>query len=119
MNSLTIMAAQTRPKGTHWTVDEAWKTGVRADMAKAGISSAELARRIGCSPSALTVLWRPATKESRLVPAIHRELGRGAPMPVPSTTDETLRKINRQWPALSKEGRALVEQLVEQLAVKR
>ena len=42
MNSLTIMAAQTRPKGTHWTVDEAWKTGVRADMAKAGISSAEL-----------------------------------------------------------------------------
>jgi lambda repressor-like predicted transcriptional regulator len=119
MNSAAAMAPQTRPKGTHWTVDESWKAGVRADMAKAGISSAELARRIGCSPSALTVLWRPETKESRLVPAIHRVLGRSQPQPVTAAVDDVLRKINRQWPQLTAEGRALVEQLVEQLSAKR
>lgn len=110
------MAAQRRPKGPHWTVDDAWKRGVRADMERAGISSAELARRIGCSPSALTVLWRPETRESRLVPAIHRELGRSAPQPVATSTDEVLRRINRHWASLTAEQRELVDQLVDQLA---
>lgn len=84
-------------------------------MKAAGISPAEMARRIGCSPSALTVLFRPATRESRLVPGIHRELGRPAPSTVTST-DEILRRINARWPSLSREQRALVDHLVEQLA---
>lgn len=84
-------------------------------MRKAGISSSEMARRIGCTPSALTVLWRAETRESRLVPLIHRELGRPAPTTV-TATDEILRRINSRWPSLNKEQRALVDALVEQLA---
>jgi hypothetical protein len=89
-------------------------------MARDGISLAELARKIGCGASALTVLFRTQTKQSRLVPAIHKELGRPPPSPVtaPSTitaSDEVLRKINRYWPLLSKEQRDLVNRIVEQL----
>lgn len=84
-------------------------------MAKAGISPAEMARRIGVSDSALTVLWRPTTKQSRLVPLIHRELGRPAPSTI-TATDEILRRINNRWSSLTKEQRAIVDALVEQLA---
>lgn len=112
------MSRQTRPSGPSWPVDEAWKQGVRADMRKAGIGPSELARRIGCSPSALTVLWRPGTKESRLVPLIHRELGKPAPSTVTSQ-DEILRRINSRWSSLTKEQRALVDGLVEQLVSSR
>lgn len=98
-----------------WPVDQAWKTTVLADMRRLGISQAEMARRIGCKQSALTVLFRPETKQSRLVPLIHRELDRPAPSTV-TAPDEVLRRINRQWPALSKEARALIADLVTQLA---
>lgn len=84
-------------------------------MKKAGISQAEMARRIHCKDSALTVLFRPSTKQSRLVPAIHRELGRPAPSTV-TAHDEVLRRINTRWPSLSPEQRALVNALVEQLS---
>ncbi|MCA1833070.1 MAG: hypothetical protein LC750_10175 [Actinobacteria bacterium] len=87
-------------------------------MAKAGISPAEMARRIGCTPGALTVLWRTETRESRLVPGIHRELGRPAPSTV-SSADEVLRRINARWSLLSPEQRVLVDDLVEQLAGNR
>lgn len=87
-------------------------------MKKAGISPAEMARRIKCTPGALTVLWRPETRESRLVPLIHRELGRPAPSTV-TATDEILRRINARWSSLTEEQRAIVDALVEQLAGNR
>lgn len=114
MTSTHLMTRQTRPRGPSWPVDAEWKKGVRADLAKAGISPSELARRIGCTPGALTVLWRAETGESRLVPLIHRELGRPAPTTVTSH-DEILRRINSRWGSLTKEQRALVDGLVEQL----
>jgi AraC-like DNA-binding protein len=108
------MKRQTRPSGPSWPVDEAWKRQVKLDMRLADISLAEMARRIKCSPSALTVLFREETKESRLVSGIHRELGRPAPA-MQTNTDETLRRINMRWASLTKEQRALIDHLVEQL----
>lgn len=87
-------------------------------MKEAGISQAEMARRIPCKPSALSKLWLPQTRMSRLVPAIHRELGRPAPA-MAITADEILRRINARWPSLSKEARILVDQLVDQLIAGR
>ena len=98
-----------------WPVDDVWKATVRADMQRTGVSQAEMARRIGCKQSALTVLFRPETKQSRLVPLIHRELGRPAPSTV-AAPDEVLRRINRLWSSLSKEARVLIDNLVVQLA---
>ncbi len=114
LESRPSMPPQTRPSGPPWPVDEAWKRGVRAEMQRAGITRAELARRIGCKGSALTVLFRPETKASRLVPLIHRELGRPPPSTV-TASDEILRRINSRWPSLSTEQRALVDSLVDQL----
>jgi len=118
VHSSQPMPRQSRPSGPSWPVDDAWKRGVQADMRKEGISSAEMSRRIGCTPGALTVLWRPETRESRLVPAIHRELGRPPPA-MAITADEILRRINARWPSLSKEQRTLVDQLVDQLIASR
>lgn len=118
LNYPAQMPRQSRPSGPPYPVDEAWKRGVQADMKRAGISSAEMARRIKCSPGALTVLWRPRTRVSRLVPAIHRELGRPAPTTVTSH-DEILRRINARWASLTEEQRAIVDALVEQLVGNR
>jgi hypothetical protein len=109
------MAPQSRPSGQSWPVDAAWKRDTKRDMKAAGISPAEMARRLGCDPSAMTVLFRAETKQSRLVPGIHRELGRPPPSTV-TTSDEVLRRINNRWPSLTAEQRALVDSLVEQLA---
>ena len=84
-------------------------------MDKAGITPAEMARRIGCQGSALTVLFRPETKQSRLVPLIHRELGRPPPSTV-TASDEVLRRINARWPSLSTEQRSIIDALVDQLS---
>lgn len=114
LTSWPDMARQTRPSGPSWPVDDAWKRGVLAEMAEAGISRSEMARRVGCKPSALTVLFGPETIQSRLVPAIHRELSRPAPSIV-TASDEVLRRINRKWPSLSKEQRTLIDQMIDQL----
>ena len=118
MGSAGKMPRQTRPAGPGWPVDEEWKLGIRRDMKLAGISQAEMARQIHCSDSALSKLWLPTTRESRLVGPIHRVLGR----PPPSTltdTDDALRRINARWTRLSKAQRELVESLVEQLILQK
>lgn len=108
------MPPQTRPSGTAWPVDDAWRHKVKAEMKRAGIGMAEMARRIGCDPSALTVAFRSGTKTSRLREAIHRELG-WLPPSMETSNDEILRRINHRWPSLTEEQRALVDKLVEQL----
>lgn len=108
------MPPQSRPSGPYWPVDAGWKRSVRAEMKRLGISNAEMARRIGCQGSALTVIFRPETRQSRLVPLIHRELGRPPPSAV-TASDEVLRRINNRWPDLTVEQRALVDSLVDQL----
>lgn len=108
------MTRQTRTRGQNWPVDKEWKRRVLLAMDEQGISRTEMARRTGCTPGAITVLFRPVTGESKLVPAIHRELG----WPPPTTTtasDEVLRRINAKWATLSKEQRDLVDNLVDQL----
>lgn len=117
MRSALEMAKQRRPRGQGWPVDKEWKRRVLLAMAEQGIGRTELARRISCTPGAITVLFREITGYSKLVPAIHRELG----WPPPSITtapDELLRRINSRWPSLSTEQRALVDSLVAELAGK-
>lgn len=102
------------PTGPYWPVDDRWKRDVKAEMKRAGISLSELSRRVGCNPSSLTVLFRPGTRQSRLVPAIHRELGR-LPPSIVTTSDELLRRISNRWAALTREQRALIDTMIDQL----
>lgn len=75
-----------------------------------------MSRRIGCGASALTVLFREATKVSRLVVPIHEALGKAPPLMMSGFDDELLRVLCR-WPSLTGAQRATIATLVGQLAV--
>jgi lambda repressor-like predicted transcriptional regulator len=96
------MPRQRRPTGPAWTVDDTWKDDVRVAMRKKGISRADLARQLGVSPSAITVLFRPETKQTRLKPGIHRILGFVAPESSPAIArDELYVRMMSVWSHLS------------------
>jgi hypothetical protein len=96
-----------------WTVDKAWdkawKDDVRAWMKRQSISQADLARTLKVSPGSLTLLFKPDTKQSRLVPAIHRALG----LTTPTTTrvderDELRQRLEVIWRDLTQEQREIL-----------
>jgi hypothetical protein len=78
---MTAKPRQPRPRGAWWPVDDGWKRDTKAAMKTAGLSQSELARRIGCNRGGVSVLFKSATKMSRLVGAIHEALGRPPPRP--------------------------------------
>jgi transcriptional regulator with XRE-family HTH domain len=95
-----------------WTVDEAWRDDVRALMKRKGISQADIARAAGVKPSAITNLFKPETKQSRIVPAVHRVLG----LPPPNTTavserDEVRQRLDKIWRELTPAQRELLLEL--------
>jgi predicted transcriptional regulator len=113
------MVRQRRPAGPAWTVDDSWKRDVKTAMKKAGISQADLAAKIGVTPSAITVLFRPETKQTRLKPAIHKVLGMLPPTSGAAITrDDAMNRLLRVWPTLSEEQRELVLATSEALAAK-
>lgn len=65
---------QPRPSGPYFQIGNAWKADIRARLESRGMSQAELARRIGASPGSVVLIFKPATVQTRLVPAIHRAL---------------------------------------------
>jgi len=110
------MGRQRRPVGPMWTVDKAWKDDVRALMKRKEISQADLARTLGVSPASLTFLFKPDTKQSRLVPAIHKALG----LPTPTTTtvderDELRQRLEKIWRDLTPEQRDLLVSVAAQM----
>lgn len=69
------------PTGGAHRVDAAYKAKVVSRLKEKGWTQKRLAEEIGCDPSAITVLLKPATVQSRLVPAINDALGLGEPAP--------------------------------------
>lgn len=65
---------QKRPSGRHATVDDDWKDAVREALRRGGISRADLARQVGVTPSAITLLLKPGTSETRLAAKIAKAL---------------------------------------------
>jgi hypothetical protein len=103
------MPRQTRPRSNYVTVDEAWKSDIKALMAQRGISQAELARRIRCAPASITLLFKPATDQSRLVPAIHKVLGLDPPSGATiSQRDDAKRRLDSIWDSLSTADREVL-----------
>ena len=110
------MVRQSRPSGDQWPTAPRWKSEVRAAMKESGISNSEMGRRLGVSQPAISQMLGPNSRGSRLVPGVHRELG----WPPPSSAtapDELLRRINHQWPSLSRDQREAVLRLVDLLSV--
>ena len=119
------MVRQKRPTGPLWTVDDDWKKDVERRMEKQGISRADLARRIRelggqCTASAITILFRKSTKQSRLVPYVHRVLGMAettAPV-VAIAKDDAFRRLQRVWRDLTDQQREHLIATGELLAAK-
>jgi hypothetical protein len=61
------------------------------------------------------VLFKSATKMSRLVGAIHEALGRPPPTSL-SAFNEDLKGVNAVWPSLTKEQQRMLATLAEHLA---
>jgi hypothetical protein len=103
---------QRRPFADFWPVDEQWKRRLQCEMKRRALSRGALAGKIKCDPSAITVLFRSRTKQSRLVVAIHRELGWLPPMTVP-LGDSRLYRLIQSWPTLTVQQRDVLGQLAE------
>lgn len=103
------------------SVDEAWKRTVLERMAVKGISRSDLARLVGATPGAITVLFKPGTKQSRLVPRIHKVLDLAATQTsaIAVERDDVFRRLLRAWKDLSEDERQKLVEMSELLAVKR
>jgi hypothetical protein len=110
------MSTAKRQRAPYYQVDDAWKAAILALMEKAGINQAELARRIRCSPGALTLLFKPYTIQSGLVPRIHDVLGLEPPprSTVISELDDAKRRLDRIWAELSDKERQLLLSVASQ-----
>lgn len=81
------------------------------------ISRADLARRLKVSKSAITTLFSPETKQSRLVPAVHRILK--SPLPsVVGSESQTIDSITQNYELLSDENKQVISDLIRKLAGK-
>lgn len=88
---------------------------IKALLEKRGISQAELARRIGASPGSITLLFKPETVQSRLVPAVHKVLGLDPPSDATTIgeRDDAKRRLDRIWNDFSDEDRATLLAVAE------
>jgi lambda repressor-like predicted transcriptional regulator len=66
-------------KGSAYPIDKQWRDRVEARIAEMGISRSEFARRAKVSKASLSEALSPESKQSTLVPAIHKALGWGPP----------------------------------------
>lgn len=108
-----VVERQVHPRGDRITVDDGWRDDVRAELERRGWKQEDLAKQIPCSPATVTNLLKPesegGSKQSRYVRRIHQVFGWR------DTPDESLRFVNRRWPALSDEDRDTVRRLVDSL----
>src|SRR4051812_8915558 len=91
-----------------WPTPIEWKDAVSKRMEELGISRAELSRRCKVSDAAISILFKPDTETSRLVPAIHRALGWPPPAMLPVWLDAQRAHLEAVWPNLSDDDRRLL-----------
>jgi lambda repressor-like predicted transcriptional regulator len=88
-----------------WNTPPEWKRLVLSAMEQQGVTRAELSRRVGVSDSAITVLFRPTTAQSRLVPQIHEVLGMSPPVQSTGEADDDMAELVKLWKDLDKAER--------------
>lgn len=69
-------------KGSAYAIDAEWRARVEARLVEMSISRAELARRAKCSRASITELLDKDSKQSTLVPDVHRALEWPPPAPL-------------------------------------
>lgn len=102
-----------------WLASPDWKRDVLAAMEAQGISRAELSRRVKVSDAAITILFKPTTRQSRLVPAVNRVLGLTAPKQNSGEIDELRAELDTHWQEIDDEARSTLLHMARQLARNR
>jgi transcriptional regulator with XRE-family HTH domain len=86
---------RTHPEGLRDTATNEWKAMVRRELESRGMTQAELAKRLGRSPAAISRLLssskKRSTRSSKLVGPVSAVLD--LPAPVPVITSE----LQKQW----------------------
>lgn len=102
-----------------WPATKEWKAKVLELMEQRGISRAELSRRIRVSDAAITVLFRPETETSRLVPAINSAVGLPQPSMVPVEADVIRAHLDSIWPNLGEDDRRLLLEMAVKISQRK
>lgn len=91
-------------KGSAWPITTEWRTVVLARIAELGISQNELARRAHVSKAALSQALNEDSRQTTVMPELHRALGLPPPVgPLLSQDDDELLRLGR---SLTREDRA-------------
>lgn len=90
-------------------------------MDEKGITRADLARECKVTPAAITILFRKGTKQSRLVPQIHKALGmvNNTEPAAAIERDDAFRRLQRVWKELTDAQREHLVRTGEFLVDKR
>jgi hypothetical protein len=114
------MKTRPPPRGAAHPIDAVWRARVDERLAELGMNRSDLARKIGASTAAVAILMGPRTKQSRLVPAIHRVLGWRLPSPSPESDvqSDDLRRWEKLYYELDETGRNLVMALADKIVKK-
>lgn len=103
-----------------WQATPEWKQLVLETMRDRGVTRAELSRRVEVSDAAITILFRPDTQMSRLVPRINEVLGISAPVQlIGDVVDEDLEELQALWKRLGKDDRKTLTDMAGVLARRR
>ena len=107
-----------------WIVSREWQEWAEKRMVDEELSQNELARRVGVSSAAMSHLFKPLTRkirQTRLLPAINRELG-GDP-PIQTTVEEAVdaerEAFGEAFDLLTDEQQAALRELVMVMAASR
>jgi len=95
-----------------------WKADRLADMKRLGISKAKLSRLIKATSGGITTLFKPVTKQSRLVDPIHEVLGLPPPREAAAPADvaDFLARIEESARGMGDAEKDLILDLAAKLA---
>lgn len=87
-------------------------------MDELSISKTELARMIGVTRAAMTTLFAPETKQTRMLPGIHKALRLAVP-PSPGFSTYNAESIEANFELLDETDKALVRGMIASLISKK
>lgn len=102
-----------RKSGQSYPINDTWRGMIQRKIEAKGWTQAELATRVGCSPSVISQLLNGVTDESPLVPQIHHVLGLSPPHM--AVLDEPMQTLVEKFSELSDADRARILERVDVL----
>lgn len=108
-------AAQVHPTGPLKTVEEPWKDDLREEMKTRGWDQQTLAEKIPASPGAISNMFKPGPRQTRLKDRIEELVGW---VNTPQL-EQVFRRVEHRWTKLSVAEAENIAGLIESLTKKK